>query len=99
MRCHSAQDQTVWCAFILSAVLLANAFFHRRIPGVILNTIGVAGAVLIFLIPGKLTPMCMMHTMRCYTLFLPFVRIMAVMVCLASAVNIIRLHKGKKDRK
>jgi len=97
MRCHSAQDTVILCAFILSAVLLLHAFLHQRILRVILNVIGVTGAVSIFLIPGNLMPMCMMHTMRCYTLFQPFVRIMSVLICLICIANVIRLCKGKKE--
>ena len=97
MHCHSTQDVVVLCALILSAALLFHAFFHQRILGIILNAIGVTGAVLIFLIPGNLMPMCMMHTMRCYTLFQPFVRIMSVLICLICIANVIRLCKGKKD--
>ncbi len=96
MRCHGAQDTVVLCAFILSAVLLFQAFLHQRILRVILNVIGVTGAVSIFLIPGNLMPMCMMHTMRCYTLFQPFVRIMSVLICLVCIANVIRICKGKK---
>ncbi len=96
MHCHSTQDTVVLCAFILSAVLLFHAFLHQRIPRMILNGIGLAGAVSIFLIPGNLMPMCMMHTMRCYTLFQPFVRFMTVLICFVSIVNIIRLYKRKK---
>ncbi len=97
MRCHSTQDTVVLCAFILSAVLLFHAFLHQRILGIILNVTGMAGAVAIFLIPGTLMPMCMMHTMRCYTLFQPFVRIMSVLICLICIANAIGLCKGKKD--
>ena len=97
MHCHSTQDAVVLCAFILSAILLFHAFLHQRILRVILNVIGVTGAVSIFLIPGNLMPMCMMHTMRCYTLFQPFVRIMSVLICLICIANVIRLCKGKKD--
>ena len=97
MHCRSTQDTVVLCAFILSAVLLFHAFLHQRILRVILNVIGATGAIFIFLIPGNLMPMCMMHTMRCYTLFQPFVRIITVLICLVSIVNIIRLCKGKKE--
>ena len=96
MRCHSAQDTVILCAFILSAVLVFHAILHQRILRMILNGIGLAGAVSIFLIPGNLMPMCMMHTMRCYTLFQPFVRIMSVLICLICIANVIRLCKGKK---
>ena len=35
-------------------------------------------------------PMCMMHTMRCYTLFQPFVRIMAVLVACSCLIQVIQ---------
>ncbi len=96
MRCHSAQDTVVLCAVILSAILLFQAFLHQRILRIVLNAIGVTGSIATFLIPGNLMPMCMMHTMRCYTLFRPFVRIMTVLICLVSIVIIIRLYKEKR---
>ena len=84
MRCHSAQDTVVLCALILFAVLLLQAFLRQRIVRLILGVTGIIGAVLIFWIPGHLMPMCMMHTMRCYTRFQPFVRIMAALILCGS---------------
>lgn len=90
MRCHSAQTTVTICAAVLSACLLLQAFIRQKTLRIVLNGISIAGSAIIFLLPGKLMPMCMMHTMRCYTLFQPFVRIMAVLVACSCLIQVIR---------
>jgi len=41
-------------------------------------------------------PMCMMHTMRCYTLFQPFVRIMAVLVACSCLIQIVQAIRERR---
>ena len=96
MRCHSAQTMVTIFAAVLSACLLLQAFTRQKALRVVLNGIGIAGSAIIFLLPGKLMPMCMMHTMRCYTLFRPFVRIMAVLVACACLIQVIRVTRERR---
>ena len=97
MRCHSAQTTVMICAAVLSAFLLLPAFIRERALRIVLNGIGIAGSIAVFLIPGKLMPMCVMRTMRCYTLFQPFVRIMTVLIACCCIVQIIQAIRERKN--
>ena len=96
MRCHSAQTTVTLCAVLLSAFLVWPAFVRKRALRIVLNGIGIAGSIAVFLIPGKLMPMCMMRTMRCYTLFQPFVRIMAVLVACCCLIQIVQAIRERR---
>ena len=96
MRCHSAQTTVTICTAVLSAFLFLPAFIRKRALRIVLNGIGIAGSIAVFLIPGKLMPMCMMHTMRCYTLFQPFVRIMAVLVACSCLIQVIQATRERR---
>ncbi len=95
MRCHSAQTTITTLSAALTAALLLQALFPQKGLRVVLNLASVIGCTVIFLIPGTLMPMCMMHTMRCYTVMQPFVRIMAVLIAVCSLLQMIRILKGK----
>lgn len=96
MRCHSAQTTVTLCAVLLSVFLVLPAFIRKRALRIVLNGIGIAGSAIILLLPGKLMPMCMMHTMRCYTLFQPFVRIMAVLVACSCLIQVIQATRERR---
>ena len=96
MRCRSAQTMVTIFAAVLSACLLLQAFTRQKALRVVLNGIGIAGSAIILLLPGKLMPMCMMHTMRCYTLFQPFVRIMAVLVACSCLIQVIQATRERR---
>ena len=58
-----------------------------------------ASAVVVFFIPGVICPLCMMKTMRCHTVFQPFVRIMSVLVAgggVAAVVNTLKKDKASQ---
>ncbi len=97
MRCHSAQAMVTICAVVLSAFLLLQAFIGKKTLKIVLNGIGVVGSAAIFLIPGRLMPMCMMRTMRCYTLFQPFVRIMTVIIACSCMIQIVQAIRERKN--
>ncbi len=96
MRCHSAQTTVTLCAVLLSVFLVLPAFIRKRALRIVLNGIGITGSIAVFLIPGKLMPMCVMRTMRCYTLFQPFVRIMAVLVACCCLIQIVQAIRERR---
>ncbi len=97
MRCHNAQTTVTLCAVLLSAFLVLLAFIRQKALRIVLNSIGITGSAAIFLVPGKLMPMCMMRSMRCYTLFQPFVRIMAALIAFSCLVQIIQAIRERKN--
>ncbi len=97
MRCHQAQTTVTALSAVLTVLLLLQALLPQKALMILFSAASIIVCVVIFLVPCTLMPMCMMHTMRCYTLFQPFVRIMSVLICLICIANVIRLCKGKKD--
>ncbi len=95
MRCHSAQAIVTIIATVLTCILLLQAVLSKKGFRMALSTVSIAGCVVVFLLPGTLQPMCMMRTMRCYTVMQPFVRIMAVLIGCSSVFQLIRMLKGE----
>ena len=60
------------------------------------RNVALIGAIVVFFIPGVICPLCMMKTMRCHTVFQPFVRIMSVLVAGGGVAALV--HTLKKDR-
>ncbi len=98
MKCHAAQETVVGAGAVITVLFLAAALMKLHVMRALLYILGVAGCIVIFLIPGTFMPMCVLRTMRCYTVMQPYVRIMAVATAVISAVNVIRevkTHKGE----
>lgn len=87
MRCHHVQDMVFISSLILTAVSLIPAFLGNKIAKFSLLLLCLLATVLIMLLPGVLMPMCMMKSMRCYTVMQPFVRSMSVLLILALGWN------------
>ena len=63
----------------------------------LLLALAVIASVVVFFIPGGICPLCAMKTMRCHTVFQPFVRIMSVLVA-GSGIGAL-VASWKKDSK
>lgn len=96
MQCHHCQNTVAASAGGLAVLFGATAFVKNRSLRVAMQAIAIIGSVVVFFIPGLICPMCMMQTMRCYTVFQPFVRVMSVLTAgagLASLVSSLRKAK------
>ena len=83
MHCHQCQNMVAGSAVgLMRLALLALA---------------VIASVVVFFIPGGICPLCAMKTMRCHTVFQPFVRIMSVLVA-GSGIGAL-VASWKKDSK
>ncbi len=96
MRCHAAQTDVAICGAVLCALFLVSVFVKSRWLQTLIGVIGITGGILMMFIPGGFVPMCMMNTMRCYTVMQPFVRIMGVLIAVFSVLNLIRSRKAVK---
>ncbi len=98
MKCHKAQIAVNIGAAILTVLSALQVFIHKNPVKVLLSVSIAAGSVIVFLIPGILMLMCMMHTMRCYTLMQPFVRIISVLIAGFSVPGILSIYReGRKN--
>ncbi|MCR5090550.1 MAG: DUF4418 family protein [Oscillospiraceae bacterium] len=96
MHCHAAQNDVVIAGLAMFVVFVVAAFIRNRTANVILNLAGIGGSVVTMLIPGTLVGMCMMRTMRCYTVMQSYVRIMVVLIIISALINVIAtLNSGK----
>lgn len=95
MQCHHCQNTVVASAVGIAAALTASAFITNRPTRIALQVLAVLASIIVFFIPGGLCPMCMMRTMRCYTVFQPFVRIMTPLIAAGSIGAIVASAKKK----
>ncbi len=80
MHCHQCQNMVAGSAVGLIALYGASALVKNKPVRLALLALAVIASVVVFFIPGGICPLCMMKTMRCHTVFQPFVRIMSVLV-------------------
>ena len=80
MHCHQCQNMVAGSAVGLSALYGASSLVKNKPARLALLALAVIASVVVFFIPGGICPLCAMKTMRCHTVFQPFVRIMSVLV-------------------
>lgn len=87
MKCHGAQTTVARLGGGMTVFFLLTAVLRNKALKTTLFGLGIVGSVVVFLIPETIMPMCMMRTMRCYTVMQPFVRIMAVLIAASGVVS------------
>lgn len=97
MHCHQCQNMVAGSAVGLIALYGASALATKKPVRLALLALAVIASVVVFFIPGGICPLCMMKTMRCHTVFQPFVRIMSVLVA-GSGIGAL-VASFKKDQK
>ena len=99
MHCHQCQNSVAASAAGLAVFFGTAAFIKNKGVRLALQVLCLVGAVVVFFIPGVICPLCMMKTMRCHTVFQPFVRIMSVLVAgggVAAVVNTLKKDKASQ---
>ena len=97
MHCHQCQNMVAGSAVGLIALYGASSLVKNKPARLALLALAVIASVVVFFIPGGICPLCAMKTMRCHTVFQPFVRIMSVLVA-GSGVGALA-SSFKKDTK
>ena len=97
MHCHQCQNMVAGNAVGLIALYGASSLVKNKPVRLALLALAVIASVVVFFIPGGICPLCAMKTMRCHTVFQPFVRIMSVLVA-GSGVGAL-VASWKKDAK
>ena len=97
MHCHQCQNMVAGSAVGLIALYGASSLVKNKPARLVLLALAVIASVVVFFIPGGICPLCAMKTMRCHTVFQPFVRIMSVLVA-GSGIGAL-LASWKKDAK
>lgn len=97
MHCHQCQNMVAGSAVGLIALYGASSLVKNKPMRLALLALAVIASVVVFFIPGGICPLCAMKTMRCHTVFQPFVRIMSVLVA-GSGIGAL-VTSWKKDAK
>ena len=97
MHCHQCQNMVAGSAVGLIALYGASSLVKNKPARLALLALAIIASVVVFFIPGGICPLCAMKTMRCHTVFQPFVRIMSVLVA-GSGVGAL-VASWKKDAK
>lgn len=97
MHCHQCQNMVAGSAVGLIALYGASSLVKNKHMRLALLALAVIASVVVFFIPGGICPLCAMKTMRCHTVFQPFVRIMSVLVA-GSGIGAL-VASWKKDAK
>jgi len=97
MHCHQCQNMVAGSAVGLIALYGASSLVKNKPARLALLALAVIASVVVFFIPGGICPLCAMKTMRCHTVFQPFVRIMSVVVA-GSGIGAL-VASWKKDAK
>ena len=87
MHCHDVQLVVMGIGLVLAVIYLILS----KLPGavrLVLSILTLVASICLFFIPGNLMPMCMMRTMRCFSVMQPFVRIFSVLLSLLAAGNL-----------
>ena len=94
MHCHQCQNSVVASAAGLVVFFGTATFVTNKAARLTLQGLSLIGALVVFFIPGVICPMCMMRTMRCYTVFQPYVRIMSALIA-GSGVGVLLGSLGR----
>ena len=97
MHCHQCQNMVAGSAVGLIALYGASSLVKNKPARLALLALAFIASVVVFFIPGGICPLCAMKTMRCHTVFQPFVRIMSVLVA-GSGIGAL-VASWKKDAK
>lgn len=90
MNCHNAQICAACLGMGMAVLFAVAAFVDSKTVVVVCNVITLLLSVITFLVPGSLMKLCLIHTMRCHSVFNPFVRIMSVITAIFALLGIFR---------
>lgn len=97
MPCHGAQNVVELGGFVLFFLFSFGALLKSRSLKLFLFAAGVMAATAVFFVPGDIMPLCMMKTMRCHTVFQPFVRLVSAVTVISGAAGFVRVFRGPRQ--
>lgn len=94
-----AASQAIFAAAIVALATSVAAVFLKsmRVRGV-LSLVAAGAGVLAAASPGTLFPLCMVQTMRCWTVMRPFALVVGIIIAICGVVAAARAFSGKANR-
>ena len=93
MHCHEVQKYLFIIGIILALLSVLGLAVKKRTAAILLDFASIVLAAAAVLLPGTVIQMCMMDTMRCYTMMQPFARVTGGVLILVSVIDIIKLFR------
>lgn len=93
MHCHEVQKYLFIIGIILALLSVLGLAVKKRTAAILLDFASIVLADAAVLLPGTVMQMCMMDTMRCYTMMQPFARVTGGVLILVSVIDIIKLFR------
>ena len=93
MHCHEVQKYLFIIGIILALLSVLGLAVKKRTAAILLDFASIVFAAVAVLLPGTVMQMCMMDTMRCYTMMQPYARVTGVALILVSVIDIIKLFR------
>ena len=99
MNCHNAQLQVFVIAIVITIIAVVNIFLNNKKINLCLGIVGIALAVIAAIVPGIITHLCMMDTMRCHAIMRPYVVVLSVLFIIAQVLlTVLGLKDSKKEQ-
>lgn len=95
MLCHWAERVIVAMGATFFALCAVRFFVSRSIKTGI-SICFIAFSIITMLVPGVLINLCMMHSMRCWTVMKPAVTVISILIAVLSSIDVI-ISIVKKD--
>ena len=93
MHCHEVQKYLFIIGIILAMLSVLGLAVKKQTAAILLDFASIVLAAAAVLLPGTVMQMCMMDTMRCYTMMQPFARVTGGVLILVSVIDIIKLFR------
>ena len=95
MHCHDVQMCVFWIGIALSVLALAGILVKNRVLLMGICGLSILLALAAALLPGRIMTMCMMETMRCYTLMKPFVTVISLLIIICSLIRLVLVGRHR----
>ena len=95
MHCHDVQMDVFWIGVVLSILAFVSILTKSRILIMGINGLSILLALGAFFLPGRIMTMCLMETMRCYTLMKPYVSVMSLLIIACSLAQLVLIMRSK----
>ncbi len=103
MKCHAVQNAVLASGIVMTVFAAAALFLKADFLTVVCDAVIAVLSIMSMLLPGKLMPMCMTRTMRCYTVMQPFVLLSCALIfgvaVLEAVMLLTRAKHAVKEKK
>ncbi len=95
--CSSASHALMVCGVVTFVAGIAGSVAKGGMPAKICSIIAVVAGMVSIIAPGSLFPLCMMQTMRCWTVMRPYSLLCGIAVVACAVVQLVMASRKKES--